>query len=374
MYDLIVAGAGPVGSVVAERAASQLDWKVLLIDKRHHLAGNCFDDYHSSGILIHRYGPHYFRTNDDGLLRYLSQFSEWIPGNFIVKSLVRDTYFPFPINLTTLEQFYGLKNLTPELGAQLLKKIQEPIESPRNSEEFVLSRVGRELYEAFYLGYTLKQWSRHPKDLEPSVCGRIPIRLNRDDRYVDHRHQLTPRNGFAELFRRMVQHPNIHIMLNTDYREIRNLYTARKATLYTGPIDEYFDNRLGKLTWRSLRFEYQELNREYAQPCVQINYPNDHLYTRSVEIKHITGQKAPHTVVTYEYPESRGEPFYPIPALESTNLYARYKILAEQEEKNRQVYFAGRLAQYTYINTDQAIEIGLKTFERIRDRQLFKAE
>ena len=367
-YDLLVAGAGPVGCVIAERAASQLGWKVLLIDKRDHLAGNCYDRHHDSGVLIHQYGPHYFRTNKQDLLDYLSQFTEWIPGNYKVKSSVRGALFPFPINLDTLRQFFKKPEMTAEAAEQLLESLREPIGQPANSEEFVLSRVGRELYEAFYLGYTLKQWNIHPRDLAPSVCGRIPVRLNTDDRYVDHKFQVTPAKGFTELFSRMVAHPGIEVRLDTDFQQIKHTVSPRVATVYTGPVDEYFDRCFGKLPWRSLEFEFREVAKEYEQPCVQINYPNEFDYTRTVEIKHVTGQQHPHTVISYERPRAEGDPYYPIPRDDNQALYERYRELAAAETAQRHVYFCGRLAEYKYYNTDEVIERALLTFNMLKER------
>jgi len=367
-FDLIVCGAGPVGCTVANRAANLLGWKVLIVEKRQHLAGNCFDQKHASGVEIHRYGPHYFRTNSEQLLKFLSEFTEWIPGDYIVKSFTRGEYFPFPINLTTLEQFFK-RSFTPEEAEEFLREKAEPIKQPKNSEEFVLSRVGRELYEAFYKGYTIKQWSRDPRELDASVCGRIPIRLNRDERYVDQKYQVTPKAGFTALFSKMVKHPNIEVRLGVDYAELRNNIKPKRATLYTGPIDEYFEFRLGKLPWRSLHFEFTEYKEKLRQPCVQINYPNDFDYTRSVEIKHVTKQECHNTVISTEYPRAVGEPYYPIPSSESEKLFQQYRKLADIEEQDRSVYFAGRLANYRYYNTDQVIEQALEVFEKIRNEQ-----
>jgi UDP-galactopyranose mutase len=364
-YDILIAGAGPVGCVIAERCARILNWKVLLIDKRNHVAGNCYDEIHDAGVLIHKYGPHYFRTNSDDLLEYLSEFTEWIPGNYIVKSSARGELFPFPINLLTLSQFFG-EELDAEAAQQKLEEVREKIDDPQNSEEFVLSRVGREMYETFYLGYTLKQWDKHPRDLNKSVCGRIPVRLNKDCRYVDHKHQVTPKEGFTELFKNMIDHPNIEVRLETDFQDIRNEITPNKATVYCGPVDEYFDCKLGKLAWRSLEFDFVEYKEEYKQPCVQINYPNEHGYTRSVEIKHVTQQKTPNTVISYEYPRAKGDPYYPIPADENQELYLKYKEMADNEKEENKVYFCGRLATYRYINTDEVIEKALECFDEIK--------
>lgn len=365
-FDLLIVGAGPVGCVIAERAANELNWKSLIIEKRNHIAGNCYDHVHESGILIHDYGPHYFRTSNASLIEYLSQFTEWIPGNYIVKSKARGKLFSFPISLVTLEQFYG-RSFTEEQARQHLENCREKIINPKNSEEFVLSRVGRDLYETFYLGYTLKQWGKHPRELDPSVCGRIPIRFNRNEFYVDAKYLVTPARGFTELFSRMIGHPNIEVSLNTDFRELREQGRPKRAAVYCGPIDEYFDCRLGKLAWRSLNFKFQSFNEEYLQPCVQINYPTAEVpYTRAVEIKHVTRQKHENTVISYEYSSATGDPYYPVPSSENASLYAQYAELAANETKTANVFFSGRLATYRYINTDEAIEGALKTFDQIR--------
>jgi UDP-galactopyranose mutase len=365
--DLLVAGAGPAGCVIAERAASVLGWKVLLVDRRGHLAGNCHDCRHASGVLVHRYGPHYFRTNDDGLLRYLSRFADWVPARYEVRSLVRGQLLPFPINLETLERFFG-RPLDAVSAQGLLDQLRQPIAQPRNSEELVLSRVGRELFEAFYRDYTLKQWGRPAAELEPEVCGRVPVRLDRDRRYVSHRHQVMPRGGFTALFRRMVRHRKIRVLLDCDFRAVRALVWPRQAIVYTGPIDEYFDHRLGRLPYRSLRFEFVPFDRPFVQPCVQINYPGDSPFTRSVEIKHVTGQHHPGTVVSFETPRAEGEPYYPVPAPQSAELYRGYQRLAEAETARHRVYFCGRLAQYRYFNTDEVIQEALRCFQRIQQR------
>lgn len=364
--DLLVCGAGPVGCVMAERAAA-LGWNVLVVDRRSHVAGNCFDSPAANGVLVHNYGPHYFRTSDEELLKYLSRFAEFIPANYEVRSVVRGEQFPFPINLTTLERFFG-RPLDAESAERLLAEKRLPIANPANSEEFVLSRVGRELYEAFYLNYTRKQWGTHPRDLDPSVCGRVPVRLDRNCRYVGHKHQVMPKGGFTQLFARMLNHPKVRVLLDTPFADVRGRVRPRRATVYCGPIDEYFDNRLGRLPYRSLRFEFVPYATEWRQPCVQINYPNDFAYTRSVEIKHVTGQKHAETVVSYETPAAEGEPFYPVPRKESAALYSRYRELAGAETARHRVYFCGRLAQYRYFNTDEVIQEALACFQTIRDR------
>ena len=363
--DLLIVGAGPTGCVIAERAAELLGWRSLIVEKRQHIAGNCFDETHESGLLVHRYGPHYFRTDNEDLVRYLSRFTDWVDGSYIVQSLVRDLLYPFPINLTTLEKYFA-REFTPEAAQSHIDKLKVPIGRPANSEELVISQVGWDLYKDFYLGYTKKQWGRHPRDLDASVCGRIPVRFNRDDRYSDQPFQKLPAAGYTEMFANMISSPLITVQLGTDYREVRCDIAPVRATVYTGPLDEYFDSALGPLAWRSLDFEFREYNQEWVQPCVQINYPDDREYTRTVEIKHTTGQRSARSVVMYEYPREAGDPYYPVPAPANRERYAKYRQLAEQETKDKQVYFCGRLAEYRYINSDVAMVNALDVFERIR--------
>jgi UDP-galactopyranose mutase len=361
--DILIAGAGVVGSVAAERAASK-GYKVLIVEKRNHIAGNCYDEFFKNGVLVHKYGPHYFRTNDENLLSYLSRFTDWIPGNYIVKSVIDGHLYPFPINLTTLEEFFHLPSLSPEDATRLLLTKQIKYDVPKNSEEFVLSRVGDELYRAFYLGYTLKQWEKHPKELDASVCGRIPVRLNRDERYVDHKYQLMPKEGYTKMFERILEHNNICVLTSTPYQKIKNTMRPKVATIYCGPLDEYFDFCFGKLSWRSLRFEFKIEKQALVQPCVQINYPNENSYTRTVEIKHVTRQAHPETVVSYEYPIDGEEPYYPVPTSDN-KIIRMYENLAKKETLQNRVFFAGRLARYKYINMDEAFLEGLQLLEHI---------
>ena len=363
--DLLIVGAGPVGCVIAERAATIKGWTSLIVDQRSHIAGNCYDQNHESGVLVHRYGPHYFRTNSEQIFNYLSHFTDWIQGNYVVKSSIGGDLFSFPINLNTLQKFFH-KRLTPASAKALIETLRDKtIVEPKNSEEFVLSRVGRELYEAFYLGYTKKQWDRHPRDLDPGVCGRIPVRFNRYDFYVDHKYRVMPKDGFTKMFTRMIDHPKIRVRLSTGFENVRSRLRPRIATVYTGPVDAYFDYRFGRLPWRSLEFDFKVFHQKFVQPCVQINYPNDHEYTRSAEIKHITLQKIERTVVSYEYPRSYGDPYYPVPAGENRLLYQKYEDLMHIEQKKKKVFFSGRLARYTYINTDEAVQMALDTFHAI---------
>lgn len=361
--DLLIVGAGPTGCVIAERAARLKKWTSLIIDKRSHIAGNCYDSKHSSGVYIHNYGPHCFRTNNLKLIEYLSSFTEWIQGTYICRSYVDGVLYPFPINRKTLEMFFN-RPFSSEAEAQAFVHSQRvPIEHPKNSEEFVLSQVGEELYNSFYRGYTQKQWGLHPADLDASVCARIPIRYDMDERYVNHTYQIMPAKGFTQLFKKMIDHPRISVRTGVEFKTIKNFVIPKVATVYCGAMDDFFDYKLGRLPWRSLDFEFKDFDQEYMQTGFSINYPNDHEYTRSVEFKHLTGQKSKNTVLSYEYPKSSGDPYYPVLNEQSKKMYSQYVDLANRTAKN--TFFCGRLAQFRYFNTDEVIEEALSSFQKI---------
>ena len=366
IWDYLIVGAGFSGAVLAERLASQRGASCLVIDRRPHIAGNAFDRADGAGVVIHPYGPHYFRTNSQRVVDYLSQFTEWHHVEYKVLSWTDGRYWQFPINLNTFEQLIGRPSSSEEM-AETLEKWREPIESPRNSEEVIVSQVGRRLYEMFFKNYTRKQWRRDPRELDPSVCGRIPIRTNRDDRYLEERFQALPRKGYTAMFERILKHPRIDVRLNADFRQLRQEVEFRHL-IYTGPVDEYFDYSEGVLPWRSLRFETETLPVEFAQPAMQVNYPNDHEYTRVVEMKHATGQVLPVTTLVREFPEDfrqGSEPYYPIPAPDSRALYAKY---AERAVLEQNVTFLGRLGTYRYYNMDQVVVAALAEFDRIEAR------
>lgn len=368
MFDWLVVGAGFAGSVLAERLASQRDEKVLVIDRRPHIGGNAYDHYNEAGLLVHRYGPHIFHTNSQAVFDYLSQFTSWRPYEHRVRAEVDGQLLPIPINLDTVNRLYGLL-LTSDALEEFFRERAERVAEIRTSEDVVVSRVGRDLYEKFFRGYTLKQWGVEPSALDKSVTARVPVRTDRDDRYFGDAFQFMPAHGYTRMFERMLDHPNIKVMLQADFREIRRDIPYRRL-VYTGPIDEYFDFRFGKLPYRSLRFRHMTLNKEWHQPVAVVNYPQTHDYTRVTEYKHLTGQEHPKTSLTYEFPSDDGDPYYPVPRPENAELYKRYEQLALSAQD---VWFAGRLATYRYYNMDQVVGQALSIFKRMNKTPVLRA-
>ena len=363
MFDYLIVGAGFAGSVLAERLASRLGARVLIVDKRNHIAGNAFDFYDDSGILVHKYGPHIFHTNSKKVFDYLSRFTEWRPYEHRVQASVDGQLVPMPINVDTLNKLYGL-NLTCGQVDEFLASVAEPRDPILTSEDVVVNRVGRELYTKFFRNYTRKQWNLDPSELDSSVTARVPVRTSRDDRYFTDQYQCMPLHGYTRMFEKMLDHPNISVLLNTDYEMIKNEVSFREL-IFTGPIDEYFDYCCGRLPYRSIHFEHQTHDCPIFQPAAVINYPNEHAYTRVTEFKYLTGQKHPKTSIVYEYPGSEGEPYYPVPQPKNAELYARYKELADTVPG---VYFAGRLGTYKYYNMDQVVAQALALFSKITGR------
>ncbi len=363
-FDYIVVGAGFAGAVLAERLASQLGKRVLIIDKRDHIAGNAYDSYDAAGILIHRYGPHIFHTNSSEVVEYLSSFTAWRPYEHRVLASVDGQLLPVPINLDTINRLYHL-NLDAKGMEDFLAERTETPQEIRTSEDIVISRVGRELFEKFFRNYTKKQWGLEPAQLDASVAGRIPVRYNHDDRYFADSFQAMPRDGYTRMFERMLDQPNITIRTGVDYKTMLRTYPDAEI-IYTGPIDEYFGFRYGPLPYRSLHFRHETYAQEVFQAAPVINYPNDHAYTRVTEFKYLTGQKHAKTSIVYEYPRETGDPYYPIPRPENAAVYARYRALALKDER---VHFCGRLANYRYFNMDQVVAQALATFRRITEQQ-----
>lgn len=364
MFDYLIVGAGFAGSVLAERLASQANKKVLIIDKRDHIAGNAYDYYNNDGILIHKYGPHIFHTNSKDVFQYLDQFTEWRPYEHRVLGSVDGQLVPIPINLTTINKLYGLNLDSSQVEAFFASKA-EPINRVRTSEDVVVSKVGRELYEKFFRGYTRKMWELDPSELDASVTARVPTRTNKDDRYFTDTYQVMPLHGYTVMFQKMLSHPNIKIMLNTDYKEVIDLIPHKKL-IYTGPVDAYFDYCYGKLPYRSLEFKFETIDAEYFQPTGTVNYPNEQAFTRITDFKYLTGQKHHKTAIVYEFPKAEGDPYYPVPRPENAEIYKKYQQLAETMTNT---YFVGRLATYKYYNMDQVVAQALTLFKKIMQVQ-----
>jgi UDP-galactopyranose mutase len=375
--DFLIIGAGFSGLVIAERLASA-GWKCTVADRRDHIGGNAHDRTDQAGVLIHPYGPHYFRTNSPRVVDYLSRFTAWHEVAYTIKSHTRGRDWSFPINLNTFEQFLGRPSTSGEFSAWL-EKTRIPIENPRNSEEAVISQVGREFYQLFFEGYTLKQWKRHPRELDASVCGRIPVRTNRDDRYLTENFQALPAKGYTALFENLLAAtPGIELRLGVDFQEAKARWKFRHL-VFTGAIDEYFGRCFGPLPYRSLRFEHESFDAEqlrgreavsgkpgFWQSAMQVNYPDAEVpFTRIVEIKHATGQDTPNSTILREFPKDwtpEDEPFYPVPAADARAAYQKYARLAAAEPATS---FIGRLATYRYYNMDQVTAMALAEADKL---------
>jgi UDP-galactopyranose mutase len=360
MFDYLVVGAGFAGSVIAEQMARRCGKNVLVVDRRPHIGGNAYDHLDANGLLIHKYGPHIFHTNSGEVFSYLSRFTKWRNYEHRVLASVAGKMVPVPINLDTVNRLYNL-NLSEAELEEFFRLRAEPINSIRNSEDVVLSRVGRDLYEKMFRGYTRKQWGLDPSQLDAQVTARIPVRLNRDDRYFTDVHQAMPLNGFTRMFENMLDHPRITLELGVDYREAVKKASYREI-IYSGPIDEFFQYRFGKLPYRSLEFRHETVNQKQFQPVAVVNFPNEHAYTRITEFKHLTGQVHAKTSIVYEYPCAEGDPYYPVPRPENAALYRRYEALAHATPG---VHFVGRLATYKYYNMDQIVAQALTLGARI---------
>lgn len=361
LFDYLIVGAGFAGSVLAERLAAGSNKKVLVVDRRTHIGGNAYDHYDDTGLLVHRYGPHIFHTNSRKVFEYLSRFTEWRAYEHRVLASVDGQLVPLPINLDTINTLYGLKLTSTELEAFFVS-VAEPRERLVTSEDVVVSKVGQELYEKFFRNYTRKQWGLDPSELDASVIARVPVRTNRDCRYFSDTYQAMPLHGYTRLFEKLLHHPNIKVMLNTDYREIQAEISCDQM-IYTGPVDEFFDLRYGKLPYRSLHFKHKTYPTSVYQPGAVVNYPNEHLYTRVTEFKYLTGQQHAHTSVVCEFPQAEGDPYYPVPRPENNELYKKYQALAESTPG---VHFVGRLATYRYYNMDQVVAQALTLYDRIK--------
>lgn len=362
MFDYMIVGAGFAGSVLAERLACQMNKKVLVVEQRNHIAGNAYDFYNDDGILIHKYGPHIFHTNSKKVFDYLGNFTDWRPYEHRVLASVDGQLVPIPINLTTINKLYGLNLSSEEVqNFYLSKAVNMP--SVKNSEDVIISQVGVELYEKFFKGYTRKQWDMDPSELDASVTSRIPVRSNKDDRYFTDTYQVMPAGGYTKMFENMLSHPNIKVMLNTDYREVADVI-PHKRLIYTGPIDSYFNYCFGKLPYRSINFKFQTIDSDNYQSTGTINFPNSQAYTRITEFKYLTGQKHHKTSIVYEHPTDEGDPYYPVPKPENKQIYKKYEELAATMNNT---YFTGRLGTYKYYNMDQVVAQSLTLFKQLKE-------
>lgn len=382
MYDYIVVGAGFAGCVIAERIANILDKKVLVIEKRDHIGGNCYDYYDKTGILVHKYGPHIFHTNLENVWKYLNNFTEWLSYQHEVLGFIDGKYVPIPFNLNTLNALFPEKK-AKELEYKLINNFgfneKIPILELKKIQEFEF--LAEYVYEKVFLNYTEKQWGMKPEELDPSVTERVPILISKDNRYFQDKYQGMPKQGYTKIFEKMLENDNINIILNTDYKKIlsisEDIYLFENKfegkLIFTGKIDEFFDYKFGELPYRSLRFDFENLNHEYFQKVGTVNFPNDYDYTRITEFKHLTGQKDQITIIVKEFPqehdpniEGKDIPYYPIPKKENDAIYEKYQ---EESNKLNNVFFVGRLAEYMYYNMDLVIERALKIFEEVKSNE-----
>lgn len=381
MFNFIVIGAGLAGCTIAERIANILGEKVLLIEKRNHIGGNCYDYYNEYGILVHKYGPHIFHTNYREVWDYISKFTEWIYYQHKVLAYVDGKKVPIPFNLNTLELLFS-KHLSFKLERKLIEKFgygsRISILKLKEVEDKDLKLLADFIYEKFFLNYTIKQWNTKPEELEENVTARVPINISRDDRYFQDIYQGIPKEGYTKIFEKMLNTDKIKILLNTDYKEIieidfieREIYLLGRKfkgkLIFTGMIDEFFNYELGELPYRSLKFQFKTYNKEYYQEVATINYPNDFEFTRITEFKHMTGQFSLYTTVAEEYPKpyekEKNIPYYPIPKKENIDLYNKY-LKRAKEFKN--VLFVGRLAEYKYSNMDYVVKRSLESFQKLK--------
>ena len=364
--DTLVVGAGYAGSIMAQQLAARAGQRVLVVDRRGHIAGNAHDYYDEHGVLVHEYGPHIFHTKSDKVVEYLSQFTEWRPYEHRVLARVDGKLVPMPINRTTINELYDLRLSTEKEVERFLGQRAEPIDYVRTSEDVVVSKVGRELYEKFFRGYTRKQWQRDPSELHSSVCARIPIRTNEDDRYFTDPFQKMPVEGYTAMFERILDHPLIEVALETDYDDVKD-EVEHDHLVYTGPIDRFFGYRFGALPYRSLEFELRNEatpDGGHSLPAASVNEPSEDVpYTRTTEFRWMTGQD-PHesSTMAIEYPRAEGDPYYPIPRDDTRALYRRYEALAEEFPDTT---FVGRLARYQYLNMDQVVGQALSAANKL---------
>ena len=365
--DWLIVGAGYTGAVLAERIASQLGRRVLLVDRRGHIAGNAYDYYDEYGVLVHKYGPHLFHTNSKKVWNYLSQFTEWRLYSHRVLAAVDGKKVPVPFNLNSLQSLFPASE-ADRLQHLLLDQygygVKVPILKMRETAKGDLRFLADFIYQKIFYGYSTKQWGLRPDDLDASVTARVPVYISHDDRYFQDAYQAMPSQGYTAMFCRMLAHPNIELLLNADYPQVVETLKFNRM-IYTGPMDSFFGYIHGELPYRSLGFEMVHHDSEFFQEVTQVNYPNENAFTRITEFKHATGQKISGTTVAVEYPQpyrrGENEPYYPIPREEYRDQYERY--VGESKSLRASVLFGGRLADYRYYNMDEAVGRALNVFE-----------
>lgn len=359
----LVVGAGPSGCVMAERIASILKERVLIIDRRNHIAGNMHDYLDDNGVMVHTYGPHAFHTNDEDVWKYLSRFTEWRPYFHKVQGYIDGQSVPIPFNFNTIDKLFPksyaqslIEDLIDEYGINRKVTIAELLKNKRFIE------LAQYVYEKVFLGYTVKQWDRKPEELDISVSSRVPIYTSRDNRYFQDKYQAIPERGYTRMIEKMIDSPLIDVQLETDFKDIDK--SQFKKIIFTGMIDEYFNFQLGRLPYRSLIFNLKTYDQEYFQDTAQKNYSENFDFTRTTEYKYFLDQNTDKTTVAYEYSmfyeEGKNEPYYPIPHDDNHDLYQRYVKLAKNEPNT---IFLGRLAEYKYSNMDQIVKSALEAFE-----------
>jgi len=356
----VVVGAGLAGLTVAERISSQLNDNVLIIEKRDHIGGNVYDEYNDEGILVQKYGPHTFHTNDKEVFDYICSFTRWHEYQHRVMSYVNGNFVPMPISMETINSLYNM-NLNEDEMIEYLESKKILVDKITNSEDVIISQIGKDLYEKFFKYFTLKQWGVFPSELDATVLKRIPIRTNRDTRYFTDKYQGLPECGYTQMCKKMVENPNIKILLKTDYKEVIKDIEFEKL-IYTGPLDYYYDYKYGKLKYRSLKLCYETYCKDSYQSVASTRWPLDYDYTRITEFKKMTGQSHLKTTILKEYPCDEGEPFYPFPSKEWNDIAEKYRKLTRKEENT---FFVGRLAEYKYYDMDDVIRKALDLFETI---------
>lgn len=383
-YQAIVIGAGLSGTVMAERMASQLGWKVLVLEQRDHIGGNCFDEYDDHGVLIHRYGPHLFHTDNKDVWDYLSRFTEWLPYEHRVLSRIDRQLVPIPFNLTSIERCFPADKAAAMIDVLRIRfgdGVRVPILELRKEQHPLLGELADFIYQKAFVNYTSKQWGVPPEQISSEVMARVPVVVSRDDRYFIDPWQAVPTEGYTAMFGRMLAHPLIEVRLSTSMGLHVNLDWQQNQVLldgepfdgpliYTGMLDQLVPTEGNCLPYRSLRFEHRHLAQEQFQPVTTVNYPNEEAFTRITEFKHFSGQSHPGTSVVYEYPcayvSGEGlEPYYP---LFTDTAKQHYQICHDELAQFPQLIILGRLAEYRYFDMDDAVYNALCCYQRLAER------